>query len=182
MGASAVLLFAAPNVPFAQPWNIIGGHVISAVIGVMCYDFIPDITIAASASVGFATGAMYFARCIHPPGGATALAAVIGSEKLHDLGYSFVFEPILLNTVTIFLVAIIFNSFFKWRKYPASWPFRQGATVSISKEKYAPINYDDFVYAMNHIDTPVDINEVDLLKIYKIATNRDMNSKDNSCK
>ena len=90
MGASAVLLFAAPNVPFSQPWNVFGGHLISAVIGVACYQFIPDIHIAAAASVGIAIGAMYYARCIHPPGGATALAAVIGSAQLHDLSLSLI--------------------------------------------------------------------------------------------
>ena len=86
MGASAVLLFAAPHAPFSQPWNVIGGHAISAVIGVACWRWIPDSVVAASASVGLAICAMHFARCIHPPGGATALAAVIGSDKLHQLG------------------------------------------------------------------------------------------------
>ncbi len=69
MGASAVLLFAAPHVPFSQPWNVFGGHIISAIVGVACWQWIPDYTVAASASVGLAIGAMYFARCIHPPGG-----------------------------------------------------------------------------------------------------------------
>jgi CBS-domain-containing membrane protein len=77
MGATAVLLFAAPNAPFSQPWNVFGGHLISAVIGVACYQWISDIHIAAAASVGFAIWAQYYLRCIHPPGGATALAAVI---------------------------------------------------------------------------------------------------------
>ena len=103
MGASAVLLFAAPHVPFSQPWNVLGGHAFSAIVGVACWQLIPDYTIAASASVGLAIGVMYLTRCIHPPGGATALAAVIGSEKLHNLGYSYEVQPILLNTVTILM-------------------------------------------------------------------------------
>ena len=88
MGASAVLLFAAPHASFSQPWNVIGGHAVSAIIGVACWRWIPDYVVAASASVGLAIGVMYVARCIHPPGGATALAAVIGSDKLHQLGFA----------------------------------------------------------------------------------------------
>ncbi len=177
MGASAVLLFAAPHVPFSQPWNVFGGHAISAVIGVACWHLIPDYTVAASASVGLAIGAMYLTRCIHPPGGATALAAVIGSEKLHALGYSYEFEPILLNTITILLVAIIFNGLFKWRRYPATLPFKK-SPESVETQTYKPIKHEDFVYALSHIDTFVDINEDDLLKIYKLATNRNADTND----
>lgn len=171
MGASAVLLFAAPHVPFSQPWNVIGGHAISAIVGVMCWQWIPDFTVAASASVGLAIGAMYFTRCIHPPGGATALAAVIGSEKLHHLGYAYEYEPVLLNAVTILLVAIVFNGFFKWRRYPAHLNLKKETAVPEATE-YASINHEDFVYALSHIDTFVDITEEDLLEIYKLATKR----------
>jgi len=171
MGASAVLLFAAPHVPFSQPWNVLGGHAISAVVGVACWQWIPDYTIAASASVGLAIGAMYFARCIHPPGGATALAAVIGSEKLHQLGFGYEFAPILLNTITILFIAVAFNGLFKWRHYPAHLPFTKKQATPEAKA-YAPINHEDFVYALSHIDTFVDITEEDLLKIYNLATSR----------
>jgi CBS-domain-containing membrane protein len=171
MGASAVLLFAAPHAPFSQPWNVLAGHTVSAIIGVACWRWIPDYTVAASASVGFAIGVMYFTRCIHPPGGATALAAVIGSERLHELGYSYVFQPVLLNVITITLVAIAFNSLFKWRQYPAHLRFTKRSTESVATG-YAPINHEDFVYALSHIDTFVDIDEADLLKIYTLATKR----------
>ena len=169
MGASAVLLFAAPHAPFSQPWNVIGGHAISAVIGVACWQWIPDQAVAASASVGLAIGAMYFARCIHPPGGATALAAVIGSEKLHQLGFAYEYAPVLLNATTILLVAILFNGLFKWRRYPAHLHLKRSAVESVD-QGHEPINHEDFVYALSHIDTFVDITEEDLLEIYKLAT------------
>ncbi len=176
MGASAVLLFAAPHATFSQPWNVFAGHALSAVVGVACWHLIPDYTVAASASVGLAIGIMYLTRCIHPPGGATALAAVIGSEKLHNLGYSYEFKPILLNTVTILLVAIIFNGLFKWRRYPAHLHLKTQTTEPVVTEQvaetYAPISHEDFVYALSHIDTFVDIDEDDLLKIYSLATKR----------
>jgi CBS-domain-containing membrane protein len=175
MGASAVLLFAAPHAPFSQPWNVIGGHAISAVIGVACWQWIPDYVVAASASVGLAIGAMYFARCIHPPGGATALAAVIGSEKLHQLGFAYEYAPILLNAATILLVAIVFNGLFKWRRYPAHLHLKR-STVEPMGKGYEPINHEDFVYALSHIDTFVDVTEEDLLEIYKLATRRHVES------
>jgi CBS-domain-containing membrane protein len=175
MGASAVLLFAAPHAPLSQPWNVIGGHLVSAIVGVACWRWIPNLAVAASAGVGLAIGAMYFTRCTHPPGGATALAAAIGSDKLHHLGFSYVYEPIMLNAVTILLVAIVFNGLFKWRRYPAHLHFREKTTVSMA-QGYEPINHEDFVYALSHIDTYVDITEEDLLEIYKLATRRHVES------
>ncbi len=171
MGASAVLLFAAPHAPFSQPWNVMAGHILSAAIGVACWRWIPDLTVAASVGVGLAIGAMYFARCIHPPGGATALAAVIGSDQLHELGFGYVFQPILLNVAAILLIAILFNGLFKWRRYPARLYFKTKSTSS-EVDKYTPINHEDFVYALSQIDTIVDVTEDDLLKIYQLATKR----------
>lgn len=169
MGASAVLLFAAPHAPFSQPWNVMAGHILSAAIGVACWRWISDLTIAASVGVGLAIAVMYLARCLHPPGGATALAAVIGSEQLHELGFGYVFQPILINVAVILLFAIVFNGLFKWRRYPAGLHFK-AKSVSSEVCKYAPINHEDFVYALSQIDTIVDVTEEDLLKIYQLAT------------
>ena len=170
LGASAVLLFASPHVPFAQPWNLVGGHAISAIVGVACWQWIPDYVIAASASVGIAIGLMYLARCTHPPGGATALAAVIGSEQLHRLGYAYEFEPVMLNVLTILAVAVAFNALFHWRRYPA-W-LQQRAARGTPPEGYPPIAHEDFVYALSQLDTFVDVTEEDLLEIYRLATRR----------
>ncbi len=176
MGASAVLLFAAPHVPFSQPWNVFGGHLLSAVIGVFCFQFIPDIHIAAAASVGVSIGVMYYARCIHPPGGATALAAVIGSSQIHDLSYMYVITPVLLNTLTMLFIAVAFNAVFPWRRYPANWVVRkppQDSVIGSKKSVYSPIKHEDFVYALTQIDSIVDISEEDLQEIYAIATGRE---------
>ena len=99
------------------------------------------------------------------------LAAVIGSEKLHDLGYAYGYEPILLNAVTLLLIAIAFNGLFRWRRYPAHLHVTEEATES-KVPGYEPIKHEDFVYALSHIDTFVDITEEDLLKIYELATQR----------
>lgn len=171
MGATAVLLFAAPHAPFSQPWNVVAGHLLSAIIGVACWLWIPQLAIAAAAAVGVAIGVMYLARCLHPPGGATALAAVIGSAELHALGFNYVLQPILLNVGIIILVAVAFNGFFKWRRYPAQWQ-QKDKPASSELQDYAPINHEDFVYALSQIDTIVDATEDDLLKIYQLATRR----------
>ena len=110
---------------------------------------------------------------MHPPGGATALAAVIGTEKLHNFGHSFELQPILLNVVTILVVAIVFNYWFQWRQYPAHLHKLKQAKKPLAKnQEYEAINHEDFVYALSQIETYVDIDEDDLLKIYGIATKR----------
>jgi CBS-domain-containing membrane protein len=170
MGATAVLLFAAPKVPFSQPWNVFGGHIISAIIGVACFQLIPDSHIAAAASVGLAIWAQYYLRCIHPPGGATALAAVIGSTQIHDLGYLYVITPVLINTLVMLVVAIAFNALFSWRSYPASLAKKAPEPKLEQTDTYEPIKHEDFVYALSEIDSLVDISEEELLKIYSLAT------------
>lgn len=119
MGASAVLLFAVPQGPLSQPWPVIGGHAISALIGVACADVISNRTLAAACAVGLAIGAMHHFKCIHPPGGATALTAVWAGPAVRELGYSFVVRPVLLNAATIVAIAVLFNALVPGRRYPA---------------------------------------------------------------
>ena len=94
MGASAVLLFAVPQGVLSQPWAVLGGHLLSALIGVSCQQLFPGEAWTAALAVGLAVGAMHYLRCIHPPGGATALAAVIGGADVHALGYQYVLTPV----------------------------------------------------------------------------------------
>jgi CBS-domain-containing membrane protein len=169
IGATAVLLFAAPHGQLAQPWNVAAGHVISAVIGVTCAIWIPDITLAAAAGVGIAIGVMHLMRCIHPPGGATALVAVVGGEQVRELCYQFVMMPVLINVLAILLVAWLFNGLFKGRHYPA-FLHNKKAKSDQNKDVYAAIKHEDFVYALSEIDSFVDVTEEDLLKIYSLAT------------
>jgi CBS-domain-containing membrane protein len=121
MGSSAVLLFAVPHGPLSQPWSVFGGHLVSAIVGVTCVKLIPNPMLAAAIAVALAIGVMHYLRCIHPPGGATALGAVLGGDAVHQLGYQFVITPVMLNAITILLVALLFNAPFAWRRYPAAW-------------------------------------------------------------
>ena len=173
MGASAVLLFAVPHGPLSQPWSLIGGHLFSALIGVSCAKFIPDILLAAPIAVGLAVSVMYYLHCIHPPGGATALSAVVGGSTVHELGYQFLLTPVLINVIAIISVAIIFNYFFKWRRYPA-YLAQKLATSSKdrSERSYGAITHEDFVFALSEFESFIDISENNLLKIYDLVTQR----------
>ena len=171
MGASAVLLFAVPHGALSQPWNLLGGHVISAAIGVSCAQLLPEPFLAASLAVGLAIGAMYYLRCIHPPGGATALTAVIGGEATRALGYQFVLTPVLLNALVMLLVAVLFNYFFTWRRYPARLAQRgEQPSAATESATVGSIRHEDLVVALSEIDSFIDVSENDLLRIYELAT------------
>lgn len=109
MGASAVLLFAVPSSPLAQPWPVIGGNVIAALIGVSCARWVPDAVWAAALAVGGAIAVMHALRCLHPPGGAVALLSVIGAPMVKAQGYAFAWGSVGLNTLLLVLAATLFH-------------------------------------------------------------------------
>lgn len=117
MGASAVLLFAVPASPLAQPWSIIGGNLVSALIGVSCALLLGHIGWAAGLAGALAIGAMFALRCLHPPGGAVALTAVLGGPAISELGYGFALWPVAANSVLLLLLALLFNNLMQ-RRYP----------------------------------------------------------------
>ena len=121
MGASAVLLFAVPHGPLSQPWSVLGGHMASSIVGVACVVAIADLLVVALLVVAFAICVMYYLRCIQPPGGATALSAVVGGDAVHELGFQYVLTPVMLNATAILLIALVFNYPFRWRRYPAGF-------------------------------------------------------------
>ena len=173
MGASAVLLFAVPHSALAQPWPVFGGHVVSALIGVTCARWLSgEPMLAASLAVALSIAAMYSLRCLHPPGGATALYAVFGGETVHALGYGYLLSPVLLNVVVLLAVAVIFNYPFAWRRYPQAWFGRlcepTDPDIPGTSEK-CMIPHSDLVYALSQIDTFVDVSEEDLQRIYALA-------------
>jgi CBS domain-containing membrane protein len=117
IGASAVLLFAIPASPLAQPHAIIGGNLLSALVGVTCAHFVPLPILAAALAVAGAVAAMAICRCVHPPSGAVALTAVIGGPHIVGSGYGFVLVPVLLNSVLLVLAALAYNNATR-RTYP----------------------------------------------------------------
>ncbi|MET1077771.1 MAG: HPP family protein [Pseudomonas sp.] len=117
MGASAVLLFAVPSSPLAQPWSIIGGNTLSALIGVGCALWLGPTGLAAALAVALSVGAMFLLRCLHPPSGAVALTAVLGGPAISALGWGFVVYPVLTHSALLLLLALLFNMAVR-RRYP----------------------------------------------------------------
>jgi CBS domain-containing membrane protein len=172
LGASAVLLFAVPHGPLSQPWALGCGHLVSALIGVSCYLLIPDLFIAAAAAVGLAITAMYYLRCIHPPGGATALTAVVAGSGVHSLGYQYLVTPVLINVAVIFAVAIVFNYLFPWRRYPMAMMPHSRKAARRDKAVKEVLSREDLEYAMQQMNLYVDVSHEDLEQIYQLARNR----------
>jgi CBS-domain-containing membrane protein len=121
-GASAVLIYGAVRSPLAQPRNLLGGHILSAFIGVtatLCFGQYP--WLAAALAVSVAIAVMHLTKTLHPPGGATALIAVIGGDSIHRLGYLYVVMPVALGAAVMLLVALVVNNIPKTRRYPEFW-------------------------------------------------------------
>jgi len=110
-GASAMLIFGIPHSPVSQPWPLVGGHLISAFIGISCYYLIANPILASSAAIGFAMLAMHHTGSMHPPGGATAVTAVIGGSMVHELGYYFVIVPVFFNSIILLSIAMAVATF-----------------------------------------------------------------------
>jgi CBS-domain-containing membrane protein len=120
-GASSVLVYGIINSPLAQPRNLIGGHVLSALIGVTVQKLVPgELWLASALAVALSIIAMQITKTLHPPGGATALIANVGSAQLKALGYFYVLMPVLSGAVILLLVALIFNNITSSRRYPTN--------------------------------------------------------------
>jgi CBS-domain-containing membrane protein len=121
-GASAVLIYGAIESPLAQPRNLVGGHVFSAVIGVASYQLLQaNMWLCAAVAVATAIAFMHATKTLHPPGGATALIAVIGSDRIHSLGFLYALIPAGLGAVIMLIVALLVNNIPKTRRYPQYW-------------------------------------------------------------
>jgi len=171
MGASAVLVFAVPHGALSQPWSVIAGHLVSAFIGVTCQKLAPDQVWTGALAVGLAVGAMHYLRCIHPPGGATALAAVIGGSDVHALGYQYLLTPVAINVAAILTAAVLFNACFAWRRYPVHLHRRrqqQPASVA-SAQRSVDLTQEDFHAAISQLNSFVDITEDNLTELLELA-------------
>lgn len=166
MAASATLLYATPHSPLAQPWNLVGGHLVSAIAGVVCGAFIPDQTIAAGFAVGTAILLMQLLNCLHPPGGATALVMVIGGTQLHGIDWQWSLYIVAINAGFSLLFALAINNLLPGRHYPVQ------VAVTPPPPKPAPfitIEQSDLTKALEQMDSAMDVSEEDLARIYKLA-------------
>jgi CBS domain-containing membrane protein len=162
MGASVVLLFAVPHSPMAQPWALVGGHLVSAAAGIACYQWVPNGYLAAALAVSFAIAGMHLLRCLHPPGGGTALAGVIGGVTVHDAGFGFLLVPLGLNVATILVAALVLNNLIRGRHYPLV-----PMTTAPAEGTFAGfgISRADLELGLREMDGYIDVAESDLDEI-----------------
>ena len=163
MGASSVLLFAVPASPLAQPWNMVIGNTIAGIIGVTCALYIPNLTEAFSVAVALSIILMMSTDSLHPPSGAVAITAVLGGEAVSELGYLFIFYPVLLNSLLLLLVAMMFNRL-TGKQYPhkAQLNLRSQDPTPTQKVTIQPQDIQDVLDAQTQL---LDISEYDLQKI-----------------
>lgn len=125
-GASAVLVYGAIHSPLEQPRNLIGGHILSALVGVVSYKlFSGNILFCSAFAVATSILVMQLTLTLHPPGGATALIAVLGSEHIHSLGFIYVLYPVSTGAIILFFIALLVNNIPKHRHYPDGIKFNK---------------------------------------------------------
>ncbi|WP_373024225.1 HPP family protein [Thioalkalivibrio sp.] len=171
LGATAVLLFAAPHAALSQPWNVLGGHGVAAIVGILARDLLPHPLLAAAVAVGLAVWLMHYLRCLHPPGGATALYAVVGGDSVEALGPWFLLHPVLSSVGVMLVVAVIINYPFPWRRYPASLtpPPESPAQPPLAALEQAGLGRADLEHAMREMNLYLDLTKDDLARLYLLA-------------
>jgi CBS domain-containing membrane protein len=167
MGASAVLLFCLPASPLAQPWAVIGGNVVSALVGVACAQAIDAPLLAAALAAGLAIAAMFLLRCLHPPGGAVALTAVLAGPDVHQMGAAFALAPVALNSTLMVAAAFLFNNL-SGRRYPHAQRSGQQnlhQTADAAPSARLGFNSDDLDAVLKHYGQVLDVSRDDLENI-----------------
>jgi len=167
MGASSVLLFAVPSSPLAQPWSLIGGNLVAALVGVTCTKLVGEPILAAGLAISLAIGGMFMLRCINPPSGAVALTAVLGGPALHHLGYWFVVVPVMLNSFILLFTALFYNNATR-RRYPhkaAVPPPNRPDTIDATPMDRVGITPNDLDAVLARYNQVLDISREDLESI-----------------
>jgi CBS domain-containing membrane protein len=169
MGATAVLLFAAPASPLAQPWSLLVGNLSSTLVGVAAGQLIGDVTLAAAAAVATAIPLMMLLRCVHPPGGACALFAAVGGPAVADQGFAFALWPVGVNTVVLLVVGALVNNLTgrPYPHFPEPLPQPKGADPTPSER--VGVRTEDVRQAMARLDRGLDILPGDVMELVREA-------------
>jgi CBS domain-containing membrane protein len=180
MGAAAVLLFTTPSSPLAQPWPVIGGSFVSAIAGVAVARLVPDVSLAAALATGIAIGLMVVFRCLHPPGGAIAITAVVGGPAIHGLGFEFIFWPVVGNAFLLLCSAVVFNNL-TGRPYPNALK-RSPASTTNDALHARQIGFlaEDLDEVLKDYDQVLDIDRDDLADILRRTELRSYGRRANS--
>ncbi|MET3133950.1 CBS domain-containing membrane protein [Oxalobacteraceae bacterium GrIS 1.11] len=168
MGASAVLLFCLPASPLAQPWSVIGGNVVSGLVGAACVRWLGADVMVAGLATCLAIAAMFALRCLHPPGGAVALTTVMGGATVHAAGFGFALVPVLINSSILVGCAILYNNL-SGRRYPhtqqISHPNPHATADRVPSERlgFTPADMDAVLRQYNQV---LDVSRDDLESIF----------------
>lgn len=169
MGASAVLLFAAPASPLAQPWSVLVGNLTSTLVGIAAGQLIGDVAAAAAAAVAVAIALMMLLRCVHPPGGACALFAAVGGPAVAEQGYAFALWPVGVNTVVLLVVAGLVNNL-TGRPYPhVPDPVAQRPGTDPTPSERIGVQTEDVRQAMARLDRGLDVLPGDVMALVREA-------------
>ncbi len=170
MGAAALLMFGLPSSPLSQPWPLIAGHLVSSAVGVACARWIPDPFLASGCAVAGALLAMSWLRCLHPPGGAIALTAVIGGPQVHALGFSFVVLPVGVNACILVVIGVLLHRMLPGKVYPLPLgPARPHRVDNPLPQARSGIGDEDIARAIGDIGHVLDISDSDLDAIVTTA-------------
>lgn len=164
LGASSVLLFATPNSPLAQPWSLIGGTLLSALVGVLCAWGIDSLVLAIAAALGISILVMFVLRCLHPPGGAVAVLAVLSDATGQGIEGIFLLYPVGLNIVLLTLCGWLINRWLLGRAYP-HFDHRQSP-----KPSEVTFSDADLDYAHARIGSFIDVSHDDLRALFAHAS------------
>lgn len=173
LGASAVILFALPHSPLAQPWSVGGGLVISAFIGFFCGLWITPGFLAIAVALGLAIWLTAWLRCIHPPGGAMAVVFALGAQQ-----HSVSLQTAGLNAIAALVAVLVVNNLVPGRRYPQCIPT---APQRKARQPRRSITHEDLQHALGELDTYLDISEDDLVGIYDLATAHAHQRHDRRC-
>lgn len=164
MAASALLVYAAPHSPMAQPWPLVVGNLVSSIVGIACAVLVPDIMWAAAAAAGLAVFVMHFTRSLHPPGAATALFMVLNAQTFLHHGWLWSVGVVLANVMLTLLLALLINNVMHLGRYPVR---RHHAPVKPAT--VAALTENDVEWALQQMEGVTDVSEEDLLEIFKLA-------------
>ncbi len=171
VGASAVVLFALPASPLAKPWALVGSYVVCALAGVTAVKLFDDPALAGAAAVGLALAGMLWLRCLHPPGGAVALFAVTGGERVHELGYAYALAPALANALLLLAVTPVISRTFLGGRRPHPRPADHHVADAPPLQRLG-LSHDDVQAALAEYGSAVYIGSEDLDRIIELAEER----------
>lgn len=181
MGASTILIFVIPHSPMSQPWPVIGGHLLSSIIGVGCAQWIPDPALATASAVALSILCMHTLQCLHPPSAATAMIAVLGGPAIYAMSWQFCYEVVVINAGTMVILSIIINDMILKRRYPLahSHHTHHSQFSSSNYKPYPDLSEEDFKWALTQLDGTVDVSIEDLVDLYEFSAEHAKAKKSN---